>query len=475
MTGYPIASNWISAIGRMVRQGPSPYVWAWTDRQQQYKLYEGYLDNSIYESIASGGQRENLNAVLGNASAADLAGFFNPVSAVVGLYNHILGGSFGLDITAVTGNDAIIEPLEHIWQWSNLNIEKQLICKWAANLGCVGLRVVAEDDLDPAKRRVYLKPEHPRIIKDVQLDRRGNVEAIQLEYTEQAGLGEQAVEVEFREELTKEHFKKWKISNGSVLSVEYDDPNPLGVVPYVLLRHEHDGTAWGRNAWYRARPGMDRLNALASHIDVEIHRHVRATWLIAAAGAPPAEFTFNDMKVLYVDMRNSSVAPSAKAMVADLNIADAISQAKVTQGWIEDQLPELKATQGAFLSGQSGETIAELRKPAEDRLALARGNYEDAILRSQKIALSYGILLELWDLGTGMGTREAADAAYQQGLEDHTFNDRPLLGAQTKAEQAPQQAGDQGQQAPMMEQATKGQQPPMDTSNRPPTGNSSAG
>jgi hypothetical protein len=161
------------------------------------------------------------------------------------------------------------------------------------------------------------------------------------------------------------------------------------------------------------------------------------------------------MKVLYVDLRNAAQVPMAKALVADLNLADSISQAKMTQTWIEDMLPELKASQGAFLSGQSGETIAELRKPAEDRLSLARNNYEDALSRADKIALSYGILLELWNLGTGMGSREAADKAYQSGLEDHTFNDRPLMGAQTKAEMEPTKQGD-------TEDRNNGQQQPVD-------------
>jgi hypothetical protein len=87
----------------------------------------------------------------------------------------------------------------------------------------------------------------------------------------------------------------------------------------------------------------------------------------------------------------------------------------------------MKATDGQFLSHQSGGTVAQLRLPAEQRILGARTNIEADFIKAQQIALSLGILHGLWDLGTGMGTRAAADRAYEQGLEDHRFNKRSAL------------------------------------------------
>jgi hypothetical protein len=434
--------NWLQAVGRLLRSDRAYTSYAWQDRQYAYQLYDAYVNNSVYETLVNGGQREEINRALGNASAADLAGLYNPTAAVVDLYLHVFSGAFGDEIKALPLGKAgqpLISAIEQIWQWSNLTIEKQPLCRLAATHGCVGLRIVAKNDPDPPRRRVYIKPEHPRVIRDVDLDDRGNVEAIQLEYDVTTGLAEEAQTITIREEMDKEEIRTWRLLAGQLVpfdltTMEANGPlsayeNALGVVPYVLLRHDHIGETWGRNAFYRALSPINRLNSLMSHIDVQIHRHVKVKWFIAASGSPPTEIDLTDMTVAYVDTKNNTGPPPVMLpMIANLDLAGAIAQARMQQEQIEDMLPELKATQGQFLANQSGETISELRKPAEDKLALARGNYEDAVVRADQIAISWGVLMSLWNVGTGMGSREAADAAFRRGFEDHRFNVRPLLG-----------------------------------------------
>jgi hypothetical protein len=433
-------ANWLQAVGRLLRQDQDYTSYAWSDRQYAYLLWDGYYANTIYETLVNGGQRENINATLGNAAAADLGGLYNPVANVVDLYLHVFDGAFGDEIRVEpqgAATVALVDAIEQLWKWSNLTIEKQPLCRFAATHGTVGLRIVARNPADLARRRVWIKPEHPRTIRDVEMDERGNVEAIQLEYELTTGLAENAQTICIREELTKEEFRTYRMVGGNpvpfdLTTMEANGPNArydnaLGIVPYVLLRHEYNGETFGRNAWYKARSPVDRLNALMSHIDVQIHRHVKAKWFIAADGAPPTSIDLDDLSVAYVNTHNSTSTPVVQPLVAPLDLSGAIAEAKLQMDVIEDMLPELKATQGKFLSGQSGETIVELRKPAEEKIALARANYEDALVRAQQIAVSWGVLLGLWDVGTGMGSREAADAAFHGGYEDYRFNTRPLL------------------------------------------------
>lgn len=430
--------NWLTAVANLLRRDRRPTSDLYSDRYYSYLLWDGYYHNTVFSELSQGGQRGNINALLGNMAAADLAGIYNPVDRVVDLYGHVFGGQFGTDIRIEGGTAALEQAIGQIWQWSGINVTKQALCRLAANHGNVGLRIVARNHERKEQRRVYIKPEHPRIIRDVQLDDRGNVKRVLLEYEySYGGLGDSRKTITIRELMTQERFQTWRVEGSQLIPFDmatlrdngagWELENTLGVAPYVLLAHSPGDGDWGYNAYYRAAEPINVLNALATHIHVQVHQHVRAKWIIAANGEKPVEFDFGGQTIVYVDTRNGGTPPHVQAMVANLSIADAIEQTREVTSAIEDKLPELKATGGKFLSGQSGETVAELRKPAEDKLGLARINYEDALTRAQKLALSWGVLLDMWELGTGTGTLEAAEQAYSSGAEDHTFNSRPLL------------------------------------------------
>jgi hypothetical protein len=463
------------AIARLIRAVGEQGRPAYADRIAAYALDESYYHNQAYGPLTEGGYRQNINAALGNAAAADLSGLYNPVAEVVELYQHVLGGSFlpsdaratedqPTDIRAVPGRAAppeLLPALDRIWQWSNIDVGKQQLCRLPALHGTCGLRIVAQNDAAPDRRRVYLKPEHPRCIRDVETDARGNVTDIELQYDMTIGIGDDQQVITVRERMTKEAIRTYRLVGGQptpydLTTLTDGGPrsayvNALGVVPYVLVQHHTTGEAFGLNAFYRARDAIDRVNALLTHINTNIFDHVKVDWFMYAEGEPPARIPLQGRNVVYVKARPGGVAPVMAPMVAPLALADSIAKVKLDIELIEDRLPELKAVVGKFLSGQSGETIAQLRRPAEDRLALARASYEDALVRAQQIALSWGVLLGLWDLGTGTGTREAADRAYRSGREDHQLNRRPLLPPVAGAPPAPRPAIPP---APVVEPAT---------------------
>lgn len=461
--------NYIRLIGQMIRAGQLGQTgWTWDERRAIYAVYDQYYDSTIYNRNTDGGQRDGINEELGNAAATDLASLYNPVAEVVDLYLKIFAGAFGDEITITPtgdGGQALIDAIGQVWKWSNLTTEKRQLCRLPATHGLCGIRIVGRDDPDPSRRRVYLKAEHPSTIRDMILDDRGNVEEIQLEYDITAGLAEEAQTITIREQLSKTRIRTWRTDLTTVEPFDVqafiadgmpanrisaydggpgaDYPNPLGVTPYVICYYDKGNDIWGRNAWARARGPIDRLNALMSHIDIQIHEHVRVAWLVAASGAAPAEFDLSGRKVIYVNTANGASVPTVQALVSNLSLQDATAQARFQLEAIEDKLPELKATAGRFLSGQSGETVAELRKPAEDRIQAARDLAEDALIRAQQIAVSWGVMLGIFDLGTGSGDRAAADRAYREGYEDHKFNKRPLLNDLPQAAPTPAQPGAQ--------------------------------
>lgn len=430
--------NWLTALGRQSAMGPPPSGSAWADRISIFNLWAAYVDNKVYLPQSEGGQREAINSALGNAEAADLFGAYNPTAQIVDAYRNVYGGRFGEEI--VIDNAKLRPYIDQVWKWSMLQRQIPLLCGLPATYGTMGLRIV--DDVD----RIRIKPEHPAIIRSVEDDAYGNVIGIELEYEETRGLGDEAETLTIREVLKPETTSTYRVDIGKNLHPfnmrDWRDdrtaegaPNPLGIVPYVLCQHEYDGSIWGKNAFHRLRTPLDRVNALITHTDVQIHRHINGTLLIAADGAPPTAYDLTGLKVAYIDTRGSTKTPFAEWLVAKLDLPAALAQVIAQIDMIEDSAPETRIMSGKYLSGQSGETVIQLRKAAEEAILLARGNYEHALVTAQKIALSFGIMRGLWDLGTGTGTREAADRAYQTGLEDHAFNARPAFRSDARVTQ----------------------------------------
>jgi hypothetical protein len=390
-----------------------------------YYLWNSYYNSTVYFPAADGGQREYINSALGRPQATVLDSLYNPVYKAVSLYKHVLR-----DIEVVTDNDNLYVAISNIWEWSNFKLTKEVLCTLTALYGNCGIRIVAENSDQEKDKKVYLKIEHPSNIRDLELDSRGNVKQILLEYTETEGIDEDAEEKTYREYMSQEEFIIWDVSSGNAVEIERYD-NLLGFVPYVLVTHENTGNKWGLNCFYRNISLLNRINELASHINEQISKHIRATWIIAASGKPPQEIDLSGQKTIYVNT-SSNIAGgntdfSIEPMVAPLNLGDAILQLQGLVAQLEDNMPELKAVSGKYLSGQSGETVLQLRKPAEDLVAVARNNYEDALIRANKMAVSWGIALGLFNIGTGTGSVDAAQRAFAEDYENHSFNERDIL------------------------------------------------
>ncbi len=413
-------------------------------RHALYKIWWSYFDNTTYNSKEDGGYREIINSYLGSASIGNLAPLFNPIERAVRAYEYVFDGIFGENITIdkeVDGNpvnNEIIQPIRDIWKWSNINGWKNEVLIRTASLGTCGLRIVYRNDSNG--KRIFLIPEHPSLIKYVEQDERENITQIVLEYEKVEGdyydQDNPRMVHRYVEYMSRDKF--WQTRDGSwwnfidKKTVETKEeatiPNRLGIVPYVLVTQTKIGSNFGIPCFYGRERQIDHLNALAAHINQQIRRHVTATWLIEGGGPPPTKIIMGDQVIWYVQ-KDPSVGSqvSAKDLVSNLSLGEAITQQERLQEELANSMPEMKATDGQFLSHQSGGTVAQLRLPAEQRILGARTNIEAAFVKAQQIALSLGILYNIWDLGKGKGSRAIADETYSAGLLDHRFNYRPAL------------------------------------------------
>lgn len=474
MSLYRIVSPLITAAN-LARQAFGNWIGA--DEQQttideRRSLYE-YLwncyANTCYDRIHFKGSLDYVNETLGDAAAGDLAGIFNPVERIVETHvNNVFNGSFGDEIqvaptisslvTKRNVNQAILDPLEKIIEWSNLNIEKQSLVRWGGIFGSVGIRIVARVGNDYPNdriedRRVYLQIEHAGSVLEQMQDTRGNVSQVVTEHTRRDGtldpmnLSRGVDTFRVRTLMTKQEFATFRRREGAYGwaggedFVPYDEindkvngkfaryKNALGVCPFVIAHHRKIGGLWGAWAFFGQMRKIDILNALVAHINRQIFRHVNATYLISGKGRPPKELDFTGGSFLYHRKRaDDTTKLDMQPLVTNLSLSDAISQAKFILGELRDSMPELKATDGDYLSNQSGETVANLRLPAEQMILSSRALYEDALIRAMQIALSYGVMLGIWHRPFKvMPTREGAEQLFRNGDFDFRFNNRAAL------------------------------------------------
>ncbi len=414
----------------------------WDERRQYYDMLWGYYTNDVYFAQEDGGLREVINKSLGNAEVADLLGLYNPVQRVVDVYANVLRGPFGKEIKVdemvggVEVNEILLNgdsPVQKIWNWSKLDTKNSLLTKYAACFGSVGLRVVAtpenKDRGIPARVRVVV--EHPSRIKDIEFDLDGNVASVLLEYRRFEGpLGELREEHEIRELLTVDSFQAWRDEQEWDLIRDRPGgpiPNELGVVPYVLLKHEDTGDDFGLPSVHSSLPILNAINALATHLQIQVHRHVRAKWLVIASGSKPETFDMSDLSIIYVQQNSEGSRPLIEPLISNLSIGEATQLMDFFASELNDRQPELKAVDGKFLAQQSGDSISQLREPAVQRLRLARQNYEAGLISAFRIGLAWGVLFDLWDLGLGKGNQEVALATLNSEDSNFMFNDRDVL------------------------------------------------
>jgi hypothetical protein len=411
-------------------------------RVAAYGVREAFYDNSIYLPQAQGGL---LETIMRDATGKSIdpkklrvQGWFNPVPQVVDAYGNLYPGTFGRetrvadDVHGQPVNPALVDPendpIGRIWRASNFDTEKTKLTEWGANLGTVGIRIVATDDPDPLKRRVALQLDHPRRIADFDEDDRGNCTAVLLRYELQlrTKLGDtNPHKVKVEELLSKDGFSL-KYDGVEQLTPE-EQVNRLGVCPYVIVRHRDRGERWGQHAYAGAEPIIHSINYLVTRQDKSIDRHVFPKWFAATSGAAPQNINLGEESVAYAKMDPDSPPPLFQPLVASLNQADTRAFWLEVIDLLRERCPEMLINHVKLISGVSGETLAQVLKPAEARILAARALYDHALTRAIQIALSWGIILGLWDLGTGTGTPDAADRAYLEGKEAFEFADRPAL------------------------------------------------
>lgn len=422
-------------------------------RKSIYAINQLMYDGAVYFSRANGGCLEDIMSQYCGATYCNgdrIVPHFLPAKEIAEFYvSSAFAGQWGRELRPIIPftTDPVADPLQkamtEVWNDSNMASEKTRISRLAAVDGTVGLRPY----LIPGTERVVIGVDKADRLFNVELDAAGNVVAVVLKYTQPFNRGTRLdpdyEDVDVVEEITKESFSlKY---NGQEQIPADDRKNSYGFCPYVLLRHRDNpnGGIFGDYAWKGSEAAMHDVNWRITRQGVSIDRTMFAEWFIAAGGNPPIEIPMgNGQNAHYTQQTKDTPPPVVEAITPDIDQEHAQAYAQMLMTMMRGRQPELIFGDVQLLSGISGETIAQVMKPAEAAVDAVRPNYDHAFVRALQMAVSIRIDQGLTtDLGT------SGDGAYQAGKLDFAFADRPALPQtvfqqvqQSNAEQAPKNA-----------------------------------
>jgi hypothetical protein len=413
----------------------TPEAIAYGSRAAVWSMNRAMYDGSVYEPNRNPCYRDQiLRTYCGvKDGRGRIIGHFNPARGIVDAQQNVLRGTWGKDIRPVLPDDGsdkgeqpvapdLADSLKTIWRDSNFDTGKTRAIYLAALFGTVGLRVSRIPDSD----RVVVQSDDPSRIFNVEEDSTGNVTSIVLKYKLPHNFGTMESpdihEVDVVEIINKEEFSK--IVNKEQQFPSDDRKNMLGFCPYVLMRHRDNGTVFGDWCFRGLEPQIHDINWRITQQGRSINRTQFANWLFTAGGPKPTNIDVDgETSAMFVQTVAGTPPPSAEAIVAKIDQAAAMEFTDSLRQMLRDLAPVLAVNDLKLLAGQSGETIAQILKPAEAAILDVRPGYHHAIVRALQMAVSIRI-----DQGlTSISGAASGDEAYKAGLLSFAFADMPAL------------------------------------------------
>lgn len=390
---------------------------SWAARRLRYEMNWAAYENTAYREVHSWAKYMKNRYGLYDY----IRSIYSPAFKLGNFYQtHIWGG----DLPQIDGSPEIVRAVEELWKWSNWQVRKDIVTLWGAVLGDVALRVV--DDIE--KQRVYIEVLHPGLIESVEKDSFGNVKGYVIEdtvsrpngsgtvtYTEE--VARDGMDVVYRTFLNGQPYA-W---NG--VSAEWREP--YGFVPMALIQHNDVGLEWGWSELHPARSKMQELDDLASMVSDQIRKTINPIWLFK--GMQSGNITFERQ-----DPTNARPEPgreqipaiyagegaSAQALVAPLQMGDALGHINSILEDMERDYPELRPLPIQELSGRA---LRILRQPVENKVLQRRQNYDEALVKANQMAVA---------IGGFRGYEEYRGFnldSYDAGQLDHSIADRPVF------------------------------------------------
>lgn len=381
-------------------------------RRLRYQIFWAFYENSAYRDIH--GWSKLFRADYGLYRF--VRNIYNPSYRLGEFWRtHLLAGALDAEagdgsevpssLPILTDNQQLRPAISQLWRWSNWETKKDTLSLLGTTLGDVFLRVID----NPAKEKVYLVITHPGSIRDLTTDEWGNIKGYVLE-EERADPNNPTLLKTYREIVSRDGDNvvyETYLDNRPFVS-NYDNNGsgtykwemPYGFVPMVHIQHNDVGLDWGWSELHTALPKIREVDDLTSKLDDQIRKTISAPWLFSGVTKSETEIKTSSqagtdtspeigrekVPIFYAKDANSK----AQALVANVNVADVSAHINDLLKDIERDYPELTLDANNSKGDLSGRALRLHRQPVEDKVAMRRPNYLNAIARVQMMAVAIG-------------------------------------------------------------------------------------
>jgi hypothetical protein len=429
-------SGWWNYITLTLRRGESAAPWS--DLYDHLEAY--YLSNDLYNVLNVAMKRVVQIRSDGTQVLEDLKPLRNPANRVVEFYAAKLwGGTLPDALPIETENEAIIDPIKQVWQWSNWNVEKQTAARWFAMFGDMFIKVSTDTEIEGDEAtRVFLQNIKPRYVTDFDTDERGYITWIRMDIPQikrdKMGKPDPYTRTEVWDyasgmrmwEHEKNHTVKLEQLGTPKVTMGLDSFG-IDFIPIVWQPFRTIGDQRGIGCYTLVLDKIDEVNRQATRLAQILFRYNKALWATVRTGNDPqgrplppvrlsADNTINN------DNSDDTIvnlpgASDIKSLIPPINYEAALSVLNAQMTELEKDLPELAYYNLRGQNDLSGRAIRMLLGDAVDRALEARANGETGLIKAHQMALTIGQGLGLFpDLGT-----------YEEGALDFTFRERSII------------------------------------------------
>jgi hypothetical protein len=384
-----------------------------TDPQEFYALLRAYYDNNgLYDRL-----REEL--ALACAEDQALKPLRNPAPRVVEFYAALLwpGGTIGISPKTQSAAE-LAKMIRQVWSWSNWHAKKQVAVRWQAMYGDVFTKVATKGE---PVTQVYFQLIDPQLVVDFQEDERGYLTWIRFDVPQVEVLKDGRTKNYYYTEIWDKPGNRFRAyrhqaERGAALGrlgtpMTDAEITAMGIdfIPVVHVKNRDVGDKRGVGAYAQMLDQIDEANRIATRLHQILFRYNKPLWALQAnsldaTGRPmPAPQLGTAAGTLNLEDDTLLRLPGNSTLQSLVPPLDYKATLDTLNGHLLDlerNLPELAWSrlreEGRDLSGRA---IRLLLGDALARLAEARENAVQGLIRANQMALTIGQVYKLWQVG----------------------------------------------------------------------------